>query len=100
MWSKPFKNRILIYVFVQIKKKESRFKDSPPKKNLEENEDVYSCNKITKTQIQLGRALNNLECCNTPFVGLIPGCNLHSVAKVYAVLPFYNVKCLCSGGRG
>ena len=25
--------------------------------------------------------------------------NLHSVAKVYAVLPFYDVKCLCSGGR-
>ena len=24
---------------------------------------------------------------------------LHSVAKVYAVLPFYDVKCLCSGGR-
>ena len=23
---------------------------------------------------------------------------LHSVAKVYAVLPFYDVKCLCSGG--
>ena len=23
---------------------------------------------------------------------------LHSVANVYAVLPFYNVKCLCSGG--
>ena len=22
---------------------------------------------------------------------------LHSVANVYAVLPFYNVKCLCSG---
>ena len=25
--------------------------------------------------------------------------DIHSVAKVYAVLPFYNVKCLCSGGR-
>ena len=25
--------------------------------------------------------------------------NIHSVAKVYAVLPFYDVKCLCSGGR-
>mgnify|MGYP001283515636 CR=1 FL=1 len=24
---------------------------------------------------------------------------LHSVAKVYTVLPFYDVKCLCSGGR-
>ena len=24
---------------------------------------------------------------------------VHSVAKVYAVLPFYDVKCLCSGGR-
>ena len=24
---------------------------------------------------------------------------LHSVAKLYAVLPFYDVKCLCSGGR-
>ena len=24
---------------------------------------------------------------------------IHSVAKVYAVLPFYDVKCLCSGGR-
>ena len=24
---------------------------------------------------------------------------MHSVAKVYAVLPFYDVKCLCSGGR-
>ena len=24
---------------------------------------------------------------------------LHCVAKVYAVLPFYDVKCLCSGGR-
>ena len=23
----------------------------------------------------------------------------HCVANVYAVLPFYNVKCLCSGGR-
>ena len=23
---------------------------------------------------------------------------IHSVAKVYAVLPFYDVKCLCSGG--
>ena len=25
--------------------------------------------------------------------------HLHCVAKVYAVLPFYDVKCLCSGGR-
>ena len=25
--------------------------------------------------------------------------NIHCVAKVYAVLPFYDVKCLCSGGR-
>ena len=25
--------------------------------------------------------------------------NIHCVANVYAVLPFYNVKCLCSGGR-
>ena len=25
--------------------------------------------------------------------------DIHSVAKVYAVLPFYDVKCLCSGGR-
>ena len=25
--------------------------------------------------------------------------DLHCVAKVYAVLPFYDVKCLCSGGR-
>ena len=25
--------------------------------------------------------------------------HIHSVAKVYAVLPFYDVKCLCSGGR-
>ena len=24
---------------------------------------------------------------------------LHSVAKVYAVFPFYDVKCLCSGGQ-
>ena len=24
---------------------------------------------------------------------------IHSVAKVYAVLPFYDVKCLCSGGQ-
>ena len=24
---------------------------------------------------------------------------IHCVANVYAVLPFYNVKCLCSGGR-
>ena len=24
---------------------------------------------------------------------------VHSVAKVYAVLLFYDVKCLCSGGR-
>ena len=24
---------------------------------------------------------------------------VHCVAKVYAVLPFYDVKCLCSGGR-
>ena len=24
---------------------------------------------------------------------------IYSVAKVYAVLPFYDVKCLCSGGR-
>ena len=24
---------------------------------------------------------------------------LHSVAKVYAVLPFYDVKCLCYGGQ-
>ena len=24
---------------------------------------------------------------------------LHSVSYVYAVLPFYDVKCLCSGGR-
>ena len=24
---------------------------------------------------------------------------VHSVAKVYAVLPFYDVKCLCSGGQ-
>ena len=24
---------------------------------------------------------------------------VHSVAKVYTVLPFYDVKCLCSGGR-
>ena len=24
---------------------------------------------------------------------------VHSVAKVYAVFPFYDVKCLCSGGR-
>ena len=24
---------------------------------------------------------------------------IHSVAKVYEVLPFYDVKCLCSGGR-
>ena len=28
-----------------------------------------------------------------------PSQNIHSVAKVYAVLPFYDVKCLCSGGR-
>ena len=27
------------------------------------------------------------------------GTYLHCVAKVYAVLPFYDVKCLCSGGR-
>ena len=27
------------------------------------------------------------------------GKHIHSVAKVYAVLPFYDVKCLCSGGR-
>ena len=25
--------------------------------------------------------------------------DLHSVSYVYAVLPFYDVKCLCSGGR-
>ena len=25
--------------------------------------------------------------------------SLHSVSYVYAVLPFYDVKCLCSGGR-
>ena len=25
--------------------------------------------------------------------------DLHCVAKEYAVLPFYDVKCLCSGGR-
>ena len=25
--------------------------------------------------------------------------NVHSVSYVYAVLPFYDVKCLCSGGR-
>ena len=25
-------------------------------------------------------------------------CCIHSVAKVYAVFPFYDVKCLCSGG--
>ena len=25
--------------------------------------------------------------------------NLHSVSYVYAVLPFYDVKCLCSGGQ-
>ena len=25
--------------------------------------------------------------------------DIHSVAKVYAVLPFYDVKCLSSGGR-
>ena len=32
---------------------------------------------------------------------LIIWCNqdLHSVAKVYAVFSFYDVKCLCSGGR-
>ena len=24
---------------------------------------------------------------------------IHCVAKVFAVLPFYDVKCLCSGGR-
>ena len=24
---------------------------------------------------------------------------IHCVANVYAVLPFYNVICLCSGGR-
>ena len=24
---------------------------------------------------------------------------VHSVSYVYAVLPFYDVKCLCSGGR-
>ena len=27
------------------------------------------------------------------------GKHLHCVAKVYAVLPFYDVKCLCSRGR-
>ena len=27
------------------------------------------------------------------------GIIVHCVANVYAVLPFYNVKCLCSGGR-
>ena len=27
------------------------------------------------------------------------GLFIHSVAKVYAVFPFYDVKCLCSGGR-
>ena len=32
-----------------------------------------------------------------PPLCLLPA--LHSVAKVYAVLPFYDVKCLCSGGR-
>ena len=29
----------------------------------------------------------------------IPYFLVHCVAKVYAVLPFYDVKCLCSGGR-
>ena len=32
-----------------------------------------------------------------PFYWII--IKLHSVAKVYAVLPFYDVKCLCSGGQ-
>ena len=31
---------------------------------------------------------------------LWPSQNIHSVANVYAVLPFYNVKCLCSGAGG
>ena len=42
----------------------------------------------------------------TLFVKLDTGClimkskiYIHSVAKVYAVFPFYDVKCLCSGGR-
>ena len=36
-----------------------------------------------------------------PFYDYFWSCfrQLHSVAKVYAVLPFYDVKCLCSGGR-
>ena len=25
--------------------------------------------------------------------------DIHCVAKVYAVFPFYDVKCLCSGGQ-
>ena len=34
----------------------------------------------------------------TTWLGELSNC-IHCVAKVYAVLPFYDVKCLCYGGR-
>ena len=33
------------------------------------------------------------------FVTVITPGYVHCVAKVYAVLPFYDIKCLCSGGQ-
>ena len=43
--------------------------------------------------------LHSLENC-IKYSGIsITKYNVHSVSYVYAVLPFYDVKCLCSGGQ-
>ena len=36
---------------------------------------------------------------NSAIVQVLHLCHIHCVAKVYAVLPFYDVKCQCSGRR-
>ena len=61
----------------------------------------YSSNKIRKKQTEhLNIISQNLKGCSCEFNAIfLTFWALHSVANVYAVLPFYNVKCPFSGGQ-
>ena len=60
---------------------------------------IWSNNGVDIQSIVLCQHLSLILAYSHPLLHSFTKSMIHCVAKVYAVLPFYDVKCLCSGGR-
>ena len=82
---------VLRYLFVKIFWPFFRPSKTSQKFKFYYNGDIISSDDNAEAVVTRGHKI--------VFVGSHSKVKIHSVANVYAVLPFYYVKCLCSGWR-